>query len=196
MSVCRSPLEVQKVQDLPEWEQRYWCPDHWLRRWGCSTPLGEVDWKETGRTDICCVAINSSKPLSEHKAFATMITYTVMTLSLGSGGRPTVSCLWWEIRSVQAWGTNKCRWTETDFDLKITREGLQHGVRRRHIPAAQWRSVLWCSFIWGPTDGAAFFSCLYIHIQTPLSEWCWDLKGDMDNSSCRQVIKKNNPQSF
>lgn len=64
MSVCKSPLEVQNVQDLPEWEQRYWCPDHWLHRWECSTPPGEVDWKETVRTVICCV--NSSKPLSEH----------------------------------------------------------------------------------------------------------------------------------
>lgn len=36
-------------------------------------------------------------------------TYTVMTLSLGSGGRPTVSCLWWEIRSVQAWTKNTGR---------------------------------------------------------------------------------------
>lgn len=32
-----------------------------------------------------------------------------MTLSLGSGGRPTVSCLWCEIRSVQAWRKDKYR---------------------------------------------------------------------------------------
>lgn len=32
-----------------------------------------------------------------------------MTLSLGSGGRPTVSCLWCEIRSVQAWRKDKNR---------------------------------------------------------------------------------------
>lgn len=34
---------------------------------------------------------------------STQRTYVVITRSLGSGGRPTVSCLWWEMRSVQAW---------------------------------------------------------------------------------------------
>lgn len=42
---CGNPY----VNDLPAWERRYWCPDHWPHRWECSTPRAEVDWKETGR---------------------------------------------------------------------------------------------------------------------------------------------------
>lgn len=101
--------EGGKLTDLPEWEQRRWCPDRWLRRSACSTPPVEVGWREK----TIWIPLWSFILLT-----CVFWTYTVMTLSLGSGGRPTVSCLWWEIRSVQAWGTCKHTLIRMVWNLK------------------------------------------------------------------------------
>lgn len=107
IGVWKNYQSVQTVTDLPEWPLLHWCPDHWLRRWGCLTHLAEEGWKESGQRPWIIIG----RFLQPH-CFTAITAYTVITLSLGWGGRPTVSCLWWEIRSVQACRKDKYMWNE------------------------------------------------------------------------------------